>query len=177
MSSRRLATALLTTLLAGVALAQSRDPVPHQARDVATLITRAELGTGRGESPENRLLRVELIAVQKLFRQALLDATQRTDSGALAILGAECERLLPRVPVVPQVPSEAIPEDWQRIGGALALLCTKRNELTALTDPTAKAALAEPLLERVDRFLESSQKRVGPTIRFPEPLELRPSRP
>jgi hypothetical protein len=166
---------MLSALFVGAALAQPRDPVQGQARDVATLIGRAELGAGRVESPENWRLRAELSVFQRLLQQALIDATEGTESGALAILGAECQRLLPRVRAVTEAQSGASIGDWERIASGLTQVCAKRDELSAAADPGAKRALAQPLLERVRRAPDPSRKRVGPTIRFPYAAELRPS--
>jgi len=162
--------------LTGPALGQSRLQNPDSARDVATLIARAEIATARAESPEERQLHLELVAMQQLFVKALLDATQDTDSGALEILGAECARLLPRMPAPnPGTPSSSL-RGWQLIGHALTRLCQKRTELAESSDPNTRRAVAAALLERVRRVSDPSRSRVPPTVRLPRASELRPSR-
>jgi hypothetical protein len=176
MSRFLLALGLAAGFLVEPALGQSRLQNPDSSRDLATLIAHAEVAAARAESPEERQLRVELVAVQQLFVKALLDAAQDTDSGALQILGAECARLLPRVPA--PAPGAALPSlrGWQLIGHALATLCQKRAELSESTDPNAKRAVAEALLERVRRVSDPTRGRVPPTVRLPKASELRPSR-
>lgn len=175
--SLRLLVAALVLLVSTPSSAEPRNPIPRNARDVATQIVKSELSANSEESLDKRRLRIELVQAQKLLHQALRDATTGEDTGAAARLGAECGRLQPRVAAAASETPRARFKDWRHIDRALSELCEARADVTATADPTRKRSKANALLQRVERSPDPSLQRVGPTMRFPKASELTPRYP
>jgi hypothetical protein len=167
MSIRIVFATLVLLLGSSSSSAESRAPIRRDAREVATLIARAHLGVAASEDPADRQLRTELVMVQELLRRALTDVARGEDSGALATLGAECDRLRPEVAHRALAPSGPARESWARIGAALTELCGLQGQIAASTEPSSRRARSEALLERMDRAYDPLRARETPTIQFP----------
>jgi hypothetical protein len=152
-----------------VASAEESTPIGRDARDVATAIVRAHLSAAASVDHAEQQLRMELIMAQKLLRRAIDDAARGRDSGALQILGAECQRLRPEVGERTRGSSTAAREGWVRIDAALAELCAEQGKLAAAGEPSRKHALGAALRERVERVHDPLAAQETPVIRLPSP--------
>jgi hypothetical protein len=168
------AGALALILSGGPSLAEEKEAVSREARDLATSIVAAHLHANDSESAEGQALRIELVEVQALYRRTLADSARGEDSGALQTLGAECQRLRPAVSRHADVAGARPGSDWPRIQAALAKLCSARDELAKPTAAAAKRATATSLLQESDRAMDAAAAPTAPTIRLLSPDRSRP---
>jgi hypothetical protein len=147
-----------------IALEASADParpIASDAREAASLVARGELAAGRGEGPERRQIKLELVRLQELLFEALGEEVEGGQPNARPIVLAECGRLRRAMPA-----TSASSGDWAQLGDALDELCRKIQEIAA-APLDQRRALASQLLERMKPTVEHPD--VAPTIRAPQP--------